>query len=81
MTYPFSEMRVQTPDYFLLAMEELKLIDDYNSELTNSVYAENALIQLEKIYKSKKDVLMAVKHILIGYGKLHLLQCVFNEYL
>ena len=49
MTYPFSEMRVQTPDYFLLAMEELKLIDDYNSELTNSVYAENALIQLKDL--------------------------------
>jgi hypothetical protein len=69
------------PDYFQLAMNELSLLDQYNSYLTNSMYAENALIQLEKIYKSKKDVLMAVKHILIGYGKLYLFECVFNEYL
>jgi hypothetical protein len=69
----------QKPDYFLAAMQELQLLDQYNSSLTNSVYAENAIIQLEKIYKSKKDVLMAAKHILIGYGKYELFECVFNE--
>ena len=69
------------PDYFLLAMEEFKLIDEYNSELTNSMYAENGIIALEKIYKTKTEVMHAAKEILLGYGKLHLLQCVFKEYL
>lgn len=69
------------PDYFLAAMEEFKLIDEYNSDLTNAVYAENGIIALEKIYKTKQEVIQAAKEILLGYGKLHLLKCVFEQYL
>lgn len=69
------------PDYFLQAMEEFKLLDQYNSKLTNSVYAENGLIQLEKIYKTRNEILCAAKQILIGYGKEYLFQCVLNQYI
>lgn len=69
------------PDYFLKAMEEFKLIDDYNSDLTNAVYAENGIIALEKIYNTKEEVLTAAREILIGYGKLHLFKCVFEQYM
>lgn len=72
----FLEPRV---DYFMLATNELNRLEPENIKLVNAVYCENAIYYLQKIYKNKINVATAVKHILLGYGKLQLFQCFHHE--